>query len=299
MIKEATLSQPNAIIPNKIVISQTEFDSTIEIKRINDVDLILFTHDFFKKMGISIIDIKLKYTYLSSQKEIVLKGEDSLKSEIKNVTKNNSFIFIKKRANLTDTIWNGINSLFKKGEDIDSTINTENKQNIVLSNKTNEHPNLNYSYTIVFNYDNKPGENIMSLNTYLQEIKGGEISIERFSPSNLNYYEIGRIIYDIHQQMLYLKSMSTIIVEIAIEDIFIVQNRFIIINTQRMINVSEENIPRENYERILDKKTYCKAMLNFIKKITNGVNPVKIEKNIEYSYLHKYISRLLDGEFQI
>jgi len=299
MIKETSFTPTNTVLPNKINISQTEFDSTIEIKNINDVDLILFTHDFFKKMGIPTIDIKLKYNYLSSLKEIVLKDDDSFKSEIRNITKNNSFTFIKKPANLIETIWSGVNLLFKKKDDIDSIVETENKQKIILSDKTNEHPNLNYSYAIVLNYDNKPGENILSLNSYLQEIKSGEVSIERFSPSNLNYYEIGRIIYDIHQQLLYLKSMNTIIVEIVIEDIYIVQNRFIIINTQRMINVSDGDIPRENYERILDKQRYSKAMLNFIKKITGNYDIEDFMKNIEYSYLHKYISRLLEGEFQI
>jgi hypothetical protein len=291
------LPPPLPLIPivptKKIAISQTEYKNIIEIKHLNDVDLLLFTGDFFKKMQISSVDIQIKYDYYKSNKNITLKGDDTLQTDARSINEDTSIPFIKKRSSLIEYIWEKINSLYNFSDNEKEIDDNEevNSKGIVLSDKMNKHPNPEYKYNIVVSYDKLPDESITTLYYYLNEMRNNEISTEQFVPSKLTYYEIGNIIYDIHQQLLFLKSMNILIVEIVLEDVYIIKDKFIIINTQRMIPIEGKDLPTDN-------KQYAKVMLNFIKKIVlKDID--EFMKEIEFSYLYKYIARLLNGEFQI
>jgi len=291
------LPPPLPLIPialtKKIAISQTEYKNIIEIKHLNDVDLLLFTGDFFKKMQISSVDIQIKYDYYKSNKNITLKDDDTLQTDARSINEDTSIPFIKKRSSLIEYIWEKINALYNFSENKKETDENEEvkPKGIVLSDKMNKHPNPEYKYNVVVSYDRLPDESITTLYYYLNEMRNNEISTEQFVPSKLTYYEIGNIIYDIHQQLLFLKSMNILIVEIVLEDVYIIKDKFIIINTQRMIPIEGKDLPTDN-------KQYAKVMLNFIKKIVlKDID--EFMKEIEFSYLYKYIARLLNGEFQI
>jgi hypothetical protein len=281
----------------KIAVTQTEYKNIIQIKHLNDIDLVLFTKEFFKKMQISSVDIQIKYDYYKSNKNITLKGDDTLQTDARSITDDSSIPFIKKRSNLIEYIWEKINSLYNFSENEKEINDNEpiKSKGIVLSDKMNKHPNPDYKYNIIVSYDKLPDESITTLYYYLNEARNNTIDTEHFLPSKLTYYEIGKIIYDIHQQLLFLKSMSIFIVEIALEDVYIIQDKFIIINTQRMISLDAK--PEEK-NLLSNSKKYANVMLNFIKKIISK-DIDEFMKEIEFSYLYKYITRLLNDEFQI
>lgn len=311
MIKLSTVPLRHVNTPKKIFISQTDDKNIIEIKNINDVDIMLFTENFFEKMQIPFIDIEVKYNYYLSQKDIVLKNEDSLQVEKIQLYSDKSIPFIKKRRTLIEYIWDKINSAFKNSNTQTQRPENENFNDIVLTNKLDAHPNPEYNYSIVISYDKRPDEYLVSFTAYLDAIRNEEVTIDQYLPSKLTYYEIGNIIYDIHQQLLYLKEMGILIIEIAFEDVYIIQGKFTIINTQRMTQVyppdgsdiGEITLNKNirdglNVQAICSNKKYADVMLKFIKQLVLKENDVFM-KEIEHSYLHKYMLRLSQGMFQI
>ena len=99
-------------IYSKIKISQTEYHNIVEISNINDIDFLLFTNDFFIKMNIHFTDIQIKYEYLYSQKELVLRGDDELKSQQENINyKYKLFPFITSKQDLSENVFGVISYL--------------------------------------------------------------------------------------------------------------------------------------------------------------------------------------------
>lgn len=264
----------------KIEITNNEYNSFITINNVNDIDLSLFTTDFFRMMDIDYVEPELLYNYELSKTNIVIKDNDVRKEESVNLNiPQNDLSFVKSAPTTMSLIWDSINSLLTQKVKTDS---------ITLNDRANEHPNPDYKYKIVLDIDNIDSNNIMRLDQYLERLANDENkSIFNIQNNGLSYKHIVEIIEDIYLQLEYQLELDIFTSVIDIRDVYFIKGRFVILNTT--------NMEKKIYDTSLEKNISV-VFLEFILKFTK-IDKESLIKLFENTLLVKTIRLLEQGVF--
>jgi hypothetical protein len=274
----------------KIEISKKdEYNFSIIINNVNDIDILLFTSDFFKMLGIDFIEPQLVYSSDLSKTGMVVKDNKIIENDSidLNIPKND-LPFIKTTSVTISTIWNSINKMISPRKNNSVTQDADVSTPIVLNDKTNMHPNPDYTYKIVLDIDTIENDTVLRLNAYLKYLTtNNDKTIFNMQNNGLTYKNIIEIVEDVYLQLDYLMNINVSLSQINLNDIYFVANRFILLNTDNMEKKERDESSEANM---------AKVFLEFIVKFT-GVDKYVLCKMFENTVLSNTIYNLENGVF--